>query len=145
MKKLVLWTVILVPLILGIAWFATDPEVQRKVEDERQAKRQAAAQEAARKQKDWADGWKKWTEDAKRKTDERVKQANEPGFDDGFRMGFMGGKLLRSKTNIAAPAARINELALQEVQRQNVQADLHSAFVRGYNAGWSFGWTDKKK
>lgn len=143
MAKLVTWFFILLAVGFGIVFMATDPGVQRHAEATRKAKRQAAKEEADRKQKEWNDGWAKWAEDAKRKTDERVKQGREPGFDDGFRMGFMGGKVTRSKTNVAVPSQSVETLAIKEASRQEVPADEQAAFVRGFTAGWGMGWASK--
>ena len=137
MKKLMLLAI--VATVAFAVWSVTDPGVQKRIEAERQAKVQADKQ----KRQESADAWNKWIEEAKRKTDERVKQANEPGFDDGFRVGFMAGQLTRSKTNIKPPAKSISDAAQQAIRSQNVAPDLHAGFERGFNAGWGFGWTQK--
>jgi hypothetical protein len=143
MKKLLMLFFVLLAVAFGIVLVGTDPKVKQRVENDRRVKRQAAQEEADRKQKEWGDGWAKWMEEGKKKTDERVKQANEPGFDDGFRIGFMGGKLTRSKTKQAVSSQRIETLAIKEADRQDVPAYEQAGFVRGFKAGWDFGWTSK--
>lgn len=139
MKKLIV-TFFVICLISVIGAFAlTDPKVQRRIEQERQAKKQA---EQA-KQKEWEDGWKKWYEDAKKKNAAKADEPREPGFDQGFQFGFMGGKLTRSKTNIAISSKQIEALAMEQLDKQSVPAESHAGFVRGFTAGWSFGWTSK--
>ncbi len=139
MRKLI-GILVFCSVVAGVVSFVvTNPEVQRRIEDEKRAKQEATAA----KQKDWEDGWKKWIEESKKKTDERVKQANEPGFDDGFRIGFMGGKLTRAQTNVAVPSARVEAMAMEQIEKQNTPADDHAAFIRGFTAGWDFGWTSK--
>jgi Flp pilus assembly protein TadB len=142
-KKLLTIVFVAMAFAFGMAFVATDPGVQRRVEAERRAKQQAAQEEADRKQKEWRDGWTKWMEEGKRKTDERVKQANEAGFDDGFRMGFMGAQMTRSKTNVAVSSKQIEATAIKEADRQAVPAGSQAGFVRGFKAGWGFGWTSK--
>ncbi len=56
-------------------------------------------------------------------------------------MGFMGGKLTRSKTNISPTNSRIEELAQEQLE--NVAPNSHAGFVRGYKIGWGYGWKDK--
>ena len=129
----------IVGIVAFALWSGTDPGVQQRIQEKEQAKQDAADQ----KRRESAEAWSKWIEDAKRKTDEKVKQASEPGFDDGFKIGFMAGKLTRSKTNIKPPSKSIDDAANQALANQNVPADQHAGFVRGFNAGWGFGWTDK--
>lgn len=118
---------------------ATDPAVKKRVDDERKAKRA----EKERKQQEWRDGWARWAEEGKRKTDERVKQANEPGFDDGFRLGYTGAKLTRAKTGEKIPSKEIERAAWKAADTNDIPADVRNGFVRGFNAGWGFGWSDK--
>lgn len=136
-KKLLGFVVLALIVAGAISIMVTSPDVQRRIKEEKRAKQEAAAA----RQQEWEQGWKKWMEEAKRKTDERVKQANEPGFDDGFRLGFMGGRLTRSKTNIAVPPGRIEALANEQIEKQGIPAESQAGFVRGFTAGWSFGWT----
>ena len=99
-----------------------------------------------KKQKeDWEGGWSKWFEQAKKNKDKRAKEAKEPGWDDGFRLGFMGAVLTRSETNIAPPIATIQQLANEQLDKQNVEDSSHAGFVRGFKVGWGFGWTSDKK
>ena len=138
MKKLV-GIIAVFGIALFIAFTISDPKVQRSIEEKQAAKEQAKQD----KQREWEEGWRKWYEDAKKKNAERKKEASEPGFDDGFRFGFMAGKLTRSKTNIPVDAKRIESLAQDAIQAENVPADSHAGFVRGFTAGWDFGWTSK--
>ena len=138
MKKLI--ALAAVGIAIFAVYSATDPNVKRRVEQERQEK----AKEQQEKQQEWADGWKKWAEESKKKTDERVKQQDsEPGFENGFQFGYIAGKLTRTKTNIQPPTATIDRLAKEQLTKQNVPPESHQGFVRGFSAGWSFGWTSK--
>ena len=87
----------------------------------------------------------KWFEEAKKENAERSKEANEAGWDEGFRLGFMGVVLTRSKTNISPPKDTIQELAKEQLEKQNVEANSHSGFVRGFSVGWDFGWRSEKQ
>ena len=57
----------------------------------------------------------------------------------------MGAVLTRSETNIAPPIATIQQLANEQLDKQNVEASSHAGFVRGFKVGWGFGWTSDKK
>jgi hypothetical protein len=137
-KKILLFVSIAAIAVFAVV-SATDPNVKRRVQE----KTQAEAREKDRKREESQEAWRKWMEDGKRKTDERVKQANEPGFDDGFRLGFMGGKLTRSQTTVAPSSATVDRLSREQLDKQNVAAESHAGFVRGFKAGWSAGWTSK--
>ena len=123
--------------LFSTLWVANDPKIQKRIKDERAAKSLAKEQEAKKKKEDW----EKWFEEAKENTSKRAKEPNEAGWDDGFRLGFMGGKLTRSKTNISPTNSRIEELAQEQLE--NVAPNSHAGFVRGYKIGWGYGWKDK--
>jgi len=135
---------VLLAVAFGIVLVGTDPKLKQRGDDERRAEQQAAQEKADRNQKEWRDGWAKWMEEGKRNKAERAKQANEAGFDDGFTWGFLGGKLTRTKTNIAISSTQINALAMRTLEEKQIPPNDHAGFVRGFSAGWTFGWINKK-
>lgn len=140
MKKL-LGIIAVILIGVTVLVFAMGPEMDRR---ERQRRKNVERSQAAKRERDKREeaaqeNLKKYSE----RMAERAKGPREAGFDQGFQLGFMGGKLTRSKTNIAPSSEKIETLAMQQLDKQNVPADSHAGFVRGFKAGWSSGWTSK--
>ena len=115
----------------------------RYVGQEFEADQQASRQEARRHLDEWRDGLARWIEAGKQADPTRAEQATEPGFDAGFQKGFIGGNSARNSMDFPISASLIETLAAREVEVDEVPAELHLCFLRGFRAGWDCGWAGK--
>ena len=132
--------------LVALIWLASDPEVQKWVDDERKAgrkfkppeakeQREAREQKVAKKlQEDGEEAWSKWER-------EKTNDAELSGVDDGFRLGFKTARLY--KYQFEPTAASVEKMAHVELGKQRVENDRDVGFIRGFKAGWSSGWRQK--
>lgn len=127
--------------VMAVAmWGATDPKM--KIERQQEAQRKAAAKQA--EQQAYADSWKKWAEDAKKKTDAKVAESSAPDWRRGFDVGYAAGYMFAK-----GKAERPTSQKLESMSRKAAHAaDMHGAaetlFTSGYSAGFSYGWQKGK-
>jgi hypothetical protein len=118
-------------------WAASDPTVQRKRQEELQAKTRADQQAAM-------DGWAKWIEDAKRNNKERPKTETDPNWKTGFESGYMAGLITARGGSQRPDSSNLESMARKAATANGLSDSGRSSFTAGYSAGFGFGW-DKGK
>jgi len=141
LKSLAKWTAILfgglTALIVGVFMLAGFAEkAEQKGREEAQAKQ--VARQA--KQQEWEDGWKQWYEDAKAKNAETKKEPPAPGWEDGFKLGYMTGFTHARGGGKNLTSADVDALSRRQATESNVPEDERFAWKKGFSAGWTFGW-----
>lgn len=127
-------------LVICLSLAAAAAMFARYVGQEFEAEQQAEREEARRTLDERREGLSRWIEAGKQENTTRAEQVTEPCFEAGFRKGFIGGTSAPNSIDFPISASLIETLAAREVEVDEVPAELHLGFLRGFRAGWDCGW-----
>lgn len=127
--------------VMAVAmWNATDPKM--KVERQQEAQRKAAAKQA--EQQAYADSWKEWAEDAKKKTEAKAAEASDPNWRRGFDVGYAAGHMLARGGAERPTSAKLEAMSRKAASAADLRDAAGMLFTNGYSAGFSYGWQKGK-
>jgi hypothetical protein len=142
LKRLAIWTAILfaglIALIAAVYWMAPYlEESDRRRQEEKRAKQQ-----------EWEEGWQKWWDEhqtvdngGKQPSNKGKKSEPAPGWKDGFTAGYISGFEAARRGAVKPSTAEVNGLARGQATKADVPAGERDAWIMGFGAGWTFGWS----
>ncbi|MEY3203932.1 MAG: hypothetical protein RLZZ21_263 [Planctomycetota bacterium] len=127
--------------VMGVAvWNASDPKL--KIERQQELHRKAAAKQA--EQQAYADSWKAWADDAKKKTDAKAAESADPSWRQGFDVGYTAGHMLARGGAERPTSAKLEAMSRKAARAADIDGAANTPFTTGYTAGFSYGWQSGK-
>jgi hypothetical protein len=142
LKNFAKWAAIFLVVIVGVTLFAAwlGPQIEKE-EQLRREQARIEQEELRQKQQEQIDGWKRWLDDLKAKGDARAKEPPAPGWEDGFKIGYMSGMMAARQGAVKPSSAEVDGIARGAATDGNVSENERFAWTKGFTAGWDFGWT----